>query len=125
MTIHVLQVIDLLAPGGAERQLVNLVRTHDSSRVRSSVVTLFEGSDLATELEGAGVHVERLGLSSPRQLLRGVHRLRRYIADAQLDPVHTRPEREVRTRFDVRVAARRFEQLYEEVAWEGADPRVS
>jgi glycosyltransferase involved in cell wall biosynthesis len=90
MTIHVLHVIDSLKPGGAERQLVNLVRTHDSSRVRSSVVTLFEGSDLATELEGAGVHVERLGLSSPRQLLRGVHRLRRYIADAQPDLVHTR-----------------------------------
>lgn len=90
MTIHVLHVIDSLRPGGAERQLVNLVRTYDSSRVRSSVVTLFEGADLAALIEQAGIHVERLGLSGPGQLLQGVHRLRRYIADTRPDLIHTR-----------------------------------
>jgi glycosyltransferase involved in cell wall biosynthesis len=90
LTIHVLHVIDSLKPGGAEQQLVNLVRTHDRHRVRSSVVTLFEESDLAPEIEAAGIHVERLGLTGPGQSLRGVHRLRRYIGDTRPDLVHTR-----------------------------------
>jgi L-malate glycosyltransferase len=90
VTIHVLHVIDSLKPGGAEQQLVNLVRTHDPSRVRSSVATLFGESDLAPEIEAAGIHVERLGLAGPGQWLRGVHRLRRYIAQTGPDLIHTR-----------------------------------
>jgi glycosyltransferase involved in cell wall biosynthesis len=90
VTIRVLHVINSLAPGGAERQLVDLVTHHDPARVESTVVTLWDRQGLAGELKGAGIPVETLRLRSPRQMVRAVHRLRRYIRVASPDVVHTR-----------------------------------
>jgi L-malate glycosyltransferase len=90
VTIRVLHVINSLAPGGAERQLVDLVTHHDPARVESVVVTLIDRHDLGGELERAGVRVHSLGLPSPNHVVQAVHRLRRYIRDTSPDVVHTR-----------------------------------
>ena len=62
MTIRVLHVITTLARGGAERQLVNLVRNTGGAEFAHVICYLHPPSDFAAELEAAGHEVICLNL---------------------------------------------------------------
>jgi glycosyltransferase involved in cell wall biosynthesis len=84
--LHVLYLIDSLAPGGAERSLAALAPAYADLGIRLDVATLTDRGGLASDIRaaGAGVH-----------FVRGTNRLRRARAFAELvqeispDLVHT------------------------------------
>ncbi len=89
MTRRVLNVIESLGLGGAERLLLTTHRHIDRRLVEPEVACLFGPNPLAEELRSAGVRVHELGLRSPRDVPDGVLRLRRLMGDARFDVVHT------------------------------------
>jgi len=83
-------VIEALGRGGAERLLVDTARLIDRSRFELHVFTLFDvRRDYAEALASLGVQEQCLGLSGPRQLVRGARRLRALLAARPVDIVHT------------------------------------
>jgi glycosyltransferase involved in cell wall biosynthesis len=88
--LRVAHVIDSLARGGAERQLVNLVTNHDPELVDSHVITLFDDQDLAAPLLAQGIPLQSLHLRSRRHVPAAVVRLRRVLSALQPDIVHAR-----------------------------------
>jgi glycosyltransferase involved in cell wall biosynthesis len=89
MTRRVLNVIETLGLGGAERLLVTTHRHLDRCFVESEVACLFGPNPLAGELREAGVRVHELELRGPRDVTAGVLPLRRLIGGGRFDVVHT------------------------------------
>jgi glycosyltransferase involved in cell wall biosynthesis len=88
--IRVDAVIETLGPGGAERLLVDTAARLDRTRFELRVFTLFPGGrHHAAGLAATGTEERCLGLSGPRDVARGVVRLRRAWRDRRPDLVHT------------------------------------
>lgn len=69
--IRIFHVITGLGPGGAERQLANLVLNSDPTRVRHTVVSLLDDGIWGDKLRAGGVEVLSMKFSpGPRSLLR-------------------------------------------------------
>ncbi|WP_433331198.1 glycosyltransferase [Spirillospora sp. CA-294931] len=83
--MKVLHVITGLDNGGAERQLLMLVR---HLPVQCEVAVLTEAASLAPALEDAGARVHHIGMRGNRDL-RAVARLARLIRRGEYDVVHT------------------------------------
>lgn len=88
---RVLNVIESLGPGGggAEQLLITTHRHLDRSRFEPAVATLFGPNVAAEDLRSLQIPVYELGLSGPRDLPRGVLRLRRLIRMENFGIVHT------------------------------------
>jgi glycosyltransferase involved in cell wall biosynthesis len=84
-----LNVIESLGRGGAERLIVTTHRELDRARYRPAVAALWPPYDLADELEALGVSVHRLDTAGPRDLLRAIFRLRAVMRRERPDIVHT------------------------------------
>jgi glycosyltransferase involved in cell wall biosynthesis len=87
--LRVLQVIESLSRGGAERRLVNDLTYLAREGVESRVVYIFPAADLRPEIEALGVSAEWLGVSRPRDLARGILRLKKLIQADRPDVIHT------------------------------------
>ena len=86
--LRVLQVIESLSRGGAERRLVNDLAYLAGEAVESRVVHVLPADDLKPEVEALGVETEWLGVSGPRDIPKGVYRLRGIIRKRRPDIVH-------------------------------------
>jgi glycosyltransferase involved in cell wall biosynthesis len=87
--VSVLHIINSLERGGAEQHLLSLFRAHDPATVRPSVVTLYDRLPLAAEFRKSGFHIGTIGLTSPRQAMIGVAKLRTLIERTQPDIIQT------------------------------------
>jgi len=86
--LRVLQVIESLSRGGAERRLVNDLAYLAGEAVESRVVHILPADDLKPEVEALGVDTEWLGVSGPRDIPKGVYRLCEIIRKRRPDIVH-------------------------------------
>ena len=86
--LRVLQVIESLSRGGAERRLVNGLAYLGGEAVESRVAHVLPANDLKPEVEALGIEAEWLGVSGPRDIPKGVHRLRKIIRKRRPDIVH-------------------------------------
>ncbi len=89
MTIKVLHVIDSLRRGGAEHQLVNLIKQHRPEQVSSTVVTLVNDLELGEPLRESRVRVHTLELSQTHHWPLGASRLCKHIRDMRPHIIHT------------------------------------
>lgn len=87
--LRVLHVIDGLGPGGAERNLVNLLVATDRGAFDHHVVTLYRDDTLASHLRNAGISVFMLGGQGPRAAPRILLHLVSVIRRIDPDLVHT------------------------------------
>ncbi|HOA95718.1 MAG TPA: glycosyltransferase [Quisquiliibacterium sp.] len=83
--VHVVESLDM---GGAEQMLVTLARMQRAHGHDVSVVCLFNEGVLAEEARAAGVPVDACG-KRPGLDLRAVRRMRRFIAGARPDVLHS------------------------------------
>ncbi len=88
-TFRVLQVVESLARGGAERRLVNDLTYLRKLGVDSRIIHVLPADNLRGEIESLGYRVEWLGVSGPRGLPRGIVRLKRLIRSYQPDIIHS------------------------------------
>ena len=88
--IRVLQIVPMLAPGGAERVAVHLAKGLDPDRYEAAILSLGPrvGSDLERLLDEAGIEIKCLG-KTPGFDHRMYPRLLRLFGDWQPDIVHT------------------------------------
>lgn len=89
MSIRVLHVITTLGRGGAERQLVNLVRNTQNSEVHHTVCYLHPPGDFAAELEQAGHEVTCLDVPPKWPWLLAAPRLRSLLRAQRPDLIQT------------------------------------
>lgn len=87
--VRVLHVIETLGRGGAERQLVGLLRRMNPVRVANSVCHLYPLNELGPELVTSGVPVCSLQVGSRREGFEAVRRLCRHLRSQPYDVVHT------------------------------------
>lgn len=87
--MRVLHVIPTLGRGGAERQLVNLVRHSDPALVSHVVCYLGPPDDFAPDLLHAGAQIVGLGLRARRPWLRAARGLARVLSETRADIVQT------------------------------------
>lgn len=88
--MHVLFVIRSLNIGGAEQQLIELVRHIDRSRFLISVATFYDGGALRPEIEGLeGVQVFSLGKRTRWDLLILAQQLRKLVHQLNPDVIHS------------------------------------
>jgi len=87
----ILTIVSTMARGGPMNVLMSLVRHLDPQRYRSVVATLScESADsLIEELRSLGASVKQLTLSRAESFLTGARSLRRLVAEAKPDLVHT------------------------------------
>jgi len=86
--VRVLYLIDSLGPGGAQRQLVTLVRSLDQTLVAPEVAVYHPLSHFRPELDAAGVPVHLLDGSGGRDP-RVITGLARLLARERYDIVHS------------------------------------
>lgn len=87
--IHVVFLIRSLERGGAERQLVELVKGLDKTNFTVTIVTLYDGGALCGEIEGLeGVKVVSLGRKSRWDVLPTLWRLMRVVYQLKPHVVH-------------------------------------
>ncbi|MFQ5913444.1 MAG: glycosyltransferase [Nitrospinota bacterium] len=87
--LRVLQIIESLSRGGAERRLVNDLTYLGNEGVESRVVHVLPPDDLRPEVEALGVEAEWLGVCGPREVPRGILRLKKLIRAYRPDVIHT------------------------------------
>ena len=88
--LHVAHVIETLGPGGAERLLHTNLKHLDARRVRSTVITVFSRDDYWAEaIRQLGIQAISLNCGGYRDLIKGILRLRRWLAVARADVLHT------------------------------------
>src|SRR6266542_4413860 len=88
--MRIVQLIEDLGSGGAERLLYTNLKHIDRSRFQSEVITVFSGATHWKEpIEALGVEVTSLGCRNLRDLPKGVQRLRRILRSNQPDLIHT------------------------------------
>ncbi|HPA91982.1 MAG TPA: glycosyltransferase, partial [Quisquiliibacterium sp.] len=83
--VHVVESLDM---GGAEQMVVTLARMQRAQGHDVSVVCLFNEGVLAEEARAAGVPVDACA-KRPGLDLRAVRRMRRFIAGARPDVLHS------------------------------------
>lgn len=86
--LRVLHLIDSLAPGGAQRQLVTLLAALDRSEVEASVAVYHRLDHFKPEVEASGAPIHELGGSGGRDP-RVTIRLARLMAGGRYDVVHS------------------------------------
>jgi glycosyltransferase involved in cell wall biosynthesis len=88
--IHVVHVIEGLGPGGAERLLYTNLKHFDTTRIRSTVVTLYPQANYWVEpIRELGVPVISLECAGPRDLPRAIMKLFRWLRANGPDLVHS------------------------------------
>ncbi|HYH84021.1 MAG TPA: glycosyltransferase family 4 protein [Pyrinomonadaceae bacterium] len=86
---RVVHLIEALGPGGAERLLYTNLK-HFGGRVRGTVFTVFpNATHWAEPIRELGITVESLGCRGPRDLPRGIARLRAWLGANRTDLLHT------------------------------------
>lgn len=87
--IRLLFLIRSLDPGGAERQLIELVRGFDPKKYSTTVVTLYRGAGLLRDV-GIGPHVELVSLEKRGRwdVTSVVASLRRVVRERRPDIIH-------------------------------------
>ena len=86
--IHVLWLIKGLGPGGAEHLLVSLARVADATRFRFTAGYVLDWKDhLVPMIEDVGVETISFGVSNALDL-RWAWRLRKYLAEHDVDVIH-------------------------------------
>jgi glycosyltransferase involved in cell wall biosynthesis len=88
--VRVLHLIESLAPGGAEHQLLSLLRSFERTQVRSVVVTLRSTPGLTGRVVALGVPVISLDTRRRSDFPAAALRLRRLIHETRTELVHTR-----------------------------------
>jgi glycosyltransferase involved in cell wall biosynthesis len=88
--VRVLHLIESLAPGGAEHQLLSLLGSFDKTQVHSVVVTLRSRPGLTGRVVALGVPVTSLDVRRRGDLAAAALRLRRLIRETRTEVVHTR-----------------------------------
>jgi glycosyltransferase involved in cell wall biosynthesis len=87
--MHLFFLIRSLDHGGAERQLIELVKALDKTRFKVTVVTFYDGGGLRPEMEKvAGVRVISLAKKSRWDLLPFIWRLSRVVRELRPDILH-------------------------------------
>lgn len=86
--IRVLYCIEALLPGGTEKQLASLIKGIDRRRFQPSLCTLKPSKSDLSVLECPTIELGFRSFFSPRAL-GCIHRLRRFIAEQQIDVVQT------------------------------------
>jgi len=87
--MHLFFLIRALDHGGAERQLIELVKALDKSRFTITVVTFYDGGGLWPEMEKvSGVRLVSLGKKGRWDLLPFIWRLARLVREIRPDVLH-------------------------------------
>src|SRR6266446_760184 len=87
--MHLFFLIRALDHGGAERQLIELVKASDKSRFKVTVATFYDGGGLRPEIEKIeGVRVISLGKKGRWDLLPFLWRLARLVREIRPDILH-------------------------------------
>ena len=86
--ITILHVLDDLDTGGTERQMIAFLSRSDQSRFRHEMCALSEGGRFVADLEGLGIPVHILGVTSRRDLGRAAVRLWRLVRAVAPDLIH-------------------------------------
>lgn len=87
--LNVVHVVEALRPGGAERQLVEMVRRMDRNLFRNTLVHLYEPATFGEELRELGVEIRGLALGGKKDLARGIATLQGWLSRSRPDIVHT------------------------------------
>lgn len=87
--IKVLHVIESIARGGAENNLLNLLKYMDRNAFENKVLYLYNGSELKDAFGAIGVDTMCAGMRSIRDLSRGMGFLIKEISRGDYDMVHT------------------------------------
>jgi L-malate glycosyltransferase len=87
-TVNVLYLIDSLAYGGAELQLLELIRNLDPERFRPHLCTLKESNSLFGDLDIPKLNLGYMGFTH-LSILKNVKRLSRFITENRIDIIQT------------------------------------
>lgn len=88
--LKVLHLIEGLGSGGAERLLYTNLKHFNAELLENEVITVFSGEDhWKKPIEDLGVPVTSLACSSPRDIPKGVSRLKKRLKASPPDLIHT------------------------------------
>jgi glycosyltransferase involved in cell wall biosynthesis len=88
--LRVVHLIEALGPGGAERLLYTNLKHFDTERVESTVITVFPHATHWVEpIRALGVPVVCLDCRGPRDIPKGVRRLRAWLRENPTDLIHS------------------------------------
>jgi glycosyltransferase involved in cell wall biosynthesis len=88
--LHVVHLIESLGPGGAERLLYTNLKHFDTSRIRSTVITVYPHDTHWIEpITALGVPVVSLDCHSKRDIPKGIWRLRKWLRANRPDIIHS------------------------------------
>ena len=83
-------VIETLGPGGAERLLYTNLKHLDPQRIGSTVITVYSHAPYWLEpIKELGVNVVNLDCRGPRDILKGINRLRDWLRANRPDLIHS------------------------------------
>ena len=88
--LHVVHLIEALGPGGAERLLYTNLKHFNSEQVKSTVITVFPHATHWREaIEALGIPVVCLDCGGPRDIPKGIRKLRAWLRENPTDVIHT------------------------------------
>lgn len=87
--VKVLHLIPTLSSGGAERQLVNLVRTTSSNKIDHIVCVINNADFFAGDIRDAGYKVIELKIDGKRPFIRAARSFRKVMAEERPDVIHS------------------------------------
>jgi glycosyltransferase involved in cell wall biosynthesis len=88
--MHVVHLIEALGPGGAERLLYTNLKHFDPERVQSTVITVYPHATHWLEpIRALGVPVVCLDCRGPRDIPKGVRKLRTWLRENRPDVIHS------------------------------------
>ncbi|MGH9946971.1 MAG: glycosyltransferase [Pyrinomonadaceae bacterium] len=88
-TVKVLHLIPTLSSGGAERQLVNLVRSTSKDIVEHVVCVINDADFFAGQIRDAGFRVIELQIETKHPFISAAWAFRKVVADVKPDVVHS------------------------------------
>ncbi|HEV8430619.1 MAG TPA: glycosyltransferase family 4 protein [Pyrinomonadaceae bacterium] len=88
--IHVAHVIETLGPGGAERLLYTNLKHFDRQRIVNTVITVYPHATHWVEpIKELGITVINLNCRGPRDIPKGISRLRNWLRANRPDLIHS------------------------------------
>ena len=88
--IHVAHVIETLGPGGAERLLYTNLKHLDPQRITNTVITVYPHATHWVEpIRELGIPVVNLNCRGPRDIPKGINRLRNWLRANRPDLIHS------------------------------------
>ncbi|HJP92798.1 MAG TPA: glycosyltransferase family 4 protein [Pyrinomonadaceae bacterium] len=88
--VHIVHLIEALGPGGAERLLYTNLKHFDPERIRSTVITVYPHATHWLEpITALGVPVVPLNCNDPREIPKGIRRLRTWLLANRPDLIHS------------------------------------